>query len=345
MLVPNRHESTDDYRYGFQGQEKDDEVKGEGNSLNYTFRMHDPRVGRFFARDPLFVKYPYYSPYAFSGNRVIDSREIEGAEPGVVIGSERQFVAINQFNTNIPQPSQNWTAYKLTSIKQALIDVQSHKKLGNKVQVLLLQAHALSGNINIFEGSDGIIDTEALSVGDRYFTDDKPLDQFQINQFYVPELERITNIKSKKEKAKEMSAFKNNSEVQKIDSFLSLVNEIEDGGTLILNGCHVFSEEEGRQLSDGILKLTNKRINILGPQDYVSDLNTKSGGKSAFGGIMIPSIYEEKGYLQNSNPTNSNLQLNGTGQRKKIICLIKKFYIPFYLYYLPILVMLKRIVK
>lgn len=53
MLVPNRHGSSNSYRYGFQGQEKDDELKGEGNSLNYTFRMHDPRVGRFFAVDPL----------------------------------------------------------------------------------------------------------------------------------------------------------------------------------------------------------------------------------------------------------------------------------------------------
>ncbi|RXR28859.1 hypothetical protein EQG68_13550, partial [Flavobacterium piscinae] len=35
MLIPNRFESIDDYRYGFQGQEKDDELKGEGNSLNY----------------------------------------------------------------------------------------------------------------------------------------------------------------------------------------------------------------------------------------------------------------------------------------------------------------------
>ncbi|OYU92788.1 MAG: hypothetical protein CFE21_22805 [Bacteroidetes bacterium B1(2017)] len=43
--------------------------------------MHDTRVGRFFARDPLTRKYPFYSPYAFSGNRVIDSRELEGLEP------------------------------------------------------------------------------------------------------------------------------------------------------------------------------------------------------------------------------------------------------------------------
>jgi RHS repeat-associated protein len=80
MLVPNRHKAGDDYRYGFQGQEKDDEIKGEGNSLNYTFRMHDPRVGRFFAVDPLRAKYPHNSPYAFSENRVMDGIELEGLE-------------------------------------------------------------------------------------------------------------------------------------------------------------------------------------------------------------------------------------------------------------------------
>jgi RHS repeat-associated protein len=80
MLVPNRHGSTPSYRYGFQGQEKDDEIKGEGNSLNYTFRMHDPRVGRFFAVDPLTPDYPWNSPYAFSENDVIGSIELEGLE-------------------------------------------------------------------------------------------------------------------------------------------------------------------------------------------------------------------------------------------------------------------------
>jgi len=81
MLIPNRHGSSNSYRYGFQGQEKDDELKGEGNSLNYTFRMHDPRVGRFFATDPLEARYPWYSPYQFSGNRLIDMIELEGLEP------------------------------------------------------------------------------------------------------------------------------------------------------------------------------------------------------------------------------------------------------------------------
>ncbi len=63
-----------------QGQEQDDEIKGEGNSVNYKYRMHDPRIGRFFAVDPLAPEYPHNSPYAFSENRVIASVELEGLE-------------------------------------------------------------------------------------------------------------------------------------------------------------------------------------------------------------------------------------------------------------------------
>ena len=80
MLLPGRHGAVDSYRYGFQGQEMDNEIKGEGNSINYKYRMHDPRAGRFFAVDPLAKKYPHNSPYAFSENRVTDAIELEGAE-------------------------------------------------------------------------------------------------------------------------------------------------------------------------------------------------------------------------------------------------------------------------
>lgn len=82
MLIPNRHEThiPNGHRYGFQGQEQDNEIKGEGNSINFTYRMHDPRIGRFFAIDPLSAKYPYNSPYAFSENRIMDGVELEGLE-------------------------------------------------------------------------------------------------------------------------------------------------------------------------------------------------------------------------------------------------------------------------
>nr|WP_202704445.1 RHS repeat-associated core domain-containing protein [Flavobacterium sp. UGB4466] len=92
MLVPNRHGSSDSYRYGFQGQEKDDELKGEGNSLNYTFRMHDPRVGRFFTIDPLTHKYPFYSPYHFSSNSPIMSVELEGLETSTLVKEKEKAI-------------------------------------------------------------------------------------------------------------------------------------------------------------------------------------------------------------------------------------------------------------
>lgn len=78
---------------GFQGQLQDDEIKGEGNSVNYTYRMHDPRLGRFFAVDPLTSKYPHNSPYAFSENCVINSIELEGLEKHEIV-----------FRAFIPQP-------------------------------------------------------------------------------------------------------------------------------------------------------------------------------------------------------------------------------------------------
>ncbi|MEW4923134.1 hypothetical protein [Algibacter sp. 2305UL17-15] len=81
MTLPNRRGGDPDtYRYSFQGQEKDDAIKGEGNSTNFKYRMHDPRVGRFFATDPLEKKYPWYTPYQFSGNKVIAFMELEGLE-------------------------------------------------------------------------------------------------------------------------------------------------------------------------------------------------------------------------------------------------------------------------
>lgn len=80
MQLPGRHGSEGEYRYGFNGMEKDNEVKGAGNSVNYKYRMHDPRLGRFFAVDPLAPEYPHNSPYAFSENVVINATELEGKE-------------------------------------------------------------------------------------------------------------------------------------------------------------------------------------------------------------------------------------------------------------------------
>lgn len=94
------------YRYGFQGQEHDDEIKGKGNSVNYQYRMHDPRLGRFFAVDPLANDYPFYSPYSFSGNQVIFTFELEGLEPNEEINQVNLFTA----NPNTVYVAPNYAA-------------------------------------------------------------------------------------------------------------------------------------------------------------------------------------------------------------------------------------------
>ena len=86
QLMPGRYTGGNEYRYGFQGQEGDPEIKGEGNSWNYKYRMHDPRIGRFFATDPLTKKYPYLTPYQFSSNQPIHTFELEGLESNDELG-------------------------------------------------------------------------------------------------------------------------------------------------------------------------------------------------------------------------------------------------------------------
>ena len=49
-----------------------------------------PDVGRFFNIDPLAEKYTHNSTYAFSENRVIDARELEGLEAVLIHGTKQQ---------------------------------------------------------------------------------------------------------------------------------------------------------------------------------------------------------------------------------------------------------------
>ena len=68
------------YRFGFNGQEMDNEIKGEGNSIEFKFRIYDSRLGRFLSVDPLASEYPWNSTYAFAENDVIRCIDLEGAE-------------------------------------------------------------------------------------------------------------------------------------------------------------------------------------------------------------------------------------------------------------------------
>jgi len=68
-----------DYRFGFNGKEKDNPFVSAAN-YDYGFRIYDPSKGRFLSVDPLFKDYPWNSTYAFAENDVIRSIDLDGLE-------------------------------------------------------------------------------------------------------------------------------------------------------------------------------------------------------------------------------------------------------------------------
>jgi RHS repeat-associated protein len=80
MIQPNTQNLSGEYKYGFNGQEKDDEIKGESNHYNFTYRGYDSRLGRFTSVDPLTSSYPFYSPYQFASNTPIQAIDLDGLE-------------------------------------------------------------------------------------------------------------------------------------------------------------------------------------------------------------------------------------------------------------------------
>jgi RHS repeat-associated protein len=67
-----------DYMYGFNGKEKDNEIKGTGNSLDFGARVYDSRLGRWLSLDPLQAKYPNLSAYNFVANSPLQAVDPDG---------------------------------------------------------------------------------------------------------------------------------------------------------------------------------------------------------------------------------------------------------------------------
>ena len=80
MLMPGRNYQAGNYRYGFNGKENDNEMKGTGNQVDYGMRVYDPRVGRFMSVDPLTKKFAMLTPYQYASNRPIDGIDLDGLE-------------------------------------------------------------------------------------------------------------------------------------------------------------------------------------------------------------------------------------------------------------------------
>ncbi len=82
MILPNRTFSSESYRYGWNGHEKDEEFTGSQSHYNFGARIYDGRIGRFLSIDPLSPEYPMWSPYQYAANSPISTIDIYGLGPG-----------------------------------------------------------------------------------------------------------------------------------------------------------------------------------------------------------------------------------------------------------------------
>lgn len=113
------------YRYGFNGKEMDNEVKGEGNQQDYGMRISDPRLGRFLSVDPLTSTYPWYTPYQFAGNMPIIAVDLDGAEPEIVVNKAAEYIG-TIYEWGGKNPTGKWKA--------------SYPKLQAQIRTIILEA-------------------------------------------------------------------------------------------------------------------------------------------------------------------------------------------------------------
>ena len=82
MMMPDRqwyaNSDSSGYRFGFNGQEKDNEVSGLGNMYYLGLREYDARLGRMFSTDPRTPEYPWQSPYVYHRNSPISCIDFMG---------------------------------------------------------------------------------------------------------------------------------------------------------------------------------------------------------------------------------------------------------------------------
>lgn len=82
MILAERNwiSGSENYRYGFNTQEGDDDIYGKNAAYSTFYRGLDPRIGRWLSVDPKTIKTPWESPYVTNGNNPICNYDIYGDE-------------------------------------------------------------------------------------------------------------------------------------------------------------------------------------------------------------------------------------------------------------------------
>ncbi len=155
--MPGRgYSATGAYRYGFNGKENDNEVKGEGGQQDYGMRIYDPRLGRFLSVDPLMKSFPFYAPYQFAGNMPISAIDLDGQEP---VSALR---VVSKFTSKIVGVSWGWQ-YNAVSHTVGLANGIAVDNNGNVLA--FTQRGGLATALDFLEGGKSTDLSLGISIG------------------------------------------------------------------------------------------------------------------------------------------------------------------------------------
>jgi len=123
-----RRFSSDKYRYGFNGKEKDTEgMGGGGSTYDYGFRIYNAQIAKFLSVDPLTKKYPMLTTYQFASNTPIMAIDLDGLE-GLIVTMHIAGGELIIYNSNCDDNLQKglviiktYTHYSGTTPEQAVI--------------------------------------------------------------------------------------------------------------------------------------------------------------------------------------------------------------------------------
>jgi RHS repeat-associated protein len=192
MLMPGRsYSATAAYRYGFNGKENDNEVKGEGGQQDYGMRINDPRLGRFLSVDPLKAEFPWNSPYSFAENDAIRSVDLDGLEKFVVINFYDKYGRITRIRVEsvvtLPGRQAVDQNFRLRGSNQKLTDNEIYVQYVRNGQFIaqdgsrngsLTPKEQLAYNTTIinndvnktFDADNGILNPEGDAIGNEFNT-------------------------------------------------------------------------------------------------------------------------------------------------------------------------------
>ena len=130
MNMPGRNFSSEEYRFGFNTQEKTDEISGLGNHTTALYWEYDTRLGRRWNIDPKYKLFPNESPYLVNHGNPIWYFDILGDVGKAEKEAKKIKKAEDKFNKKVVEPLREMERNNVTPDK---IQAEANK-LADKYQ-------------------------------------------------------------------------------------------------------------------------------------------------------------------------------------------------------------------